>query len=212
LVIALVRTGESGDLSLLAIEADRADGPRRGRPALKLGRNGQDTCELFFDELRVPAANLLGGEAGRGLAQLLPLISLERLLIAVAAVATMETVLAHAIRYTRARVAFGRPLIRLQHTRFTLAECATDTAVSRAFVDQCVRRQVAGDLTMTEAAMAKLSATDRLGRVVDDCLQLFGGYGYLDEFPIARAWADARITRIFGGTNEIMKEIISGSL
>jgi acyl-CoA dehydrogenase len=209
LVVMLVRTGE--ELSLLVVEAGD-DGPVRGRPAHKLGRNGQDTAELFFDGLRVPAANVLGGAEGRGLAQLLPMISLERLLIAVAAVSTMDSVLAQAVRYTRQRVVYGRPLFRSQHVRFTLAGCATEAAVTRAFVERCVHRQAVGELGMTEAAMAKLSATERLGRVVDECLQLFGGYGYLDEFPIARAWADARITRIYGGANEVMKEIISGSL
>jgi acyl-CoA dehydrogenase len=210
LVVALVRIGDG--FSILVIEPGNDDRMSRGRPERKIGRNGQDTCPLFFDGARVPADNLLGGEEGAGMAQLLPMITLERLFIAVGAVGSMEAALADTIRYTRTRKLSGRPLSRFQNTQFTLAECATEAALVRTFVSHCLDQAVAGRLQMTDAAMAKLAATDRLCRIVDDCLQLFGGYGYLDEFPIARAWADARITRIYGGANEVMKDIIARSL
>jgi acyl-CoA dehydrogenase len=201
-----------GRLSLLVVEPAEVTGLRRGRVLDKIGRHGQDTSELFFGDMRVPAGNLLGGTPGRGLSQLIPLMSMERLLIAVAAVAAMESAVEAAVRYTKERAAFGRKLIRYQNTQFRLADCATEVAVSRAFLDQCVGRYLAGDLPMADAAMVKMWTTDRLSGVVDECLQLFGGYGYLTEFPIARAWTDARVTRIYGGTNEIMREIVSGSL
>jgi acyl-CoA dehydrogenase len=215
LIVVVVRTGTdetSSDLSLLVVETDETAGFRRGPVLDKIGLHGQDTAELFFDDARVPAANLLGGEQGRGMAQLMRQLPQERLLVAVDCVATMEKTLADTVAYTRQRAAFGRKLADFQNTRFKLAECATEIAVTRAFVDQCITRTLAGDLDAASAAMAKWWASDRLGRVVDDCLQLFGGYGYMAEYPVARAYADARIQRIFGGTNEIMKEIIARAL
>lgn len=201
-----------GGVSLLAVETEQVTGFLRGEAMAKIGRHGQDTAELIFSAMRVPARDLLGEVAGRGLRQLIPMMSMERLLIAVTAVAAMESAVEWTVRHARERVAFGRTLARYQNTKFRLADCVTEVAVSRAFVDRCVDRQLAGDLPMAESAMVKMWATDRLTRVVDDCLQLFGGYGYLAGTPIARAWTDARVTRIYGGANEIMREIISGSL
>jgi acyl-CoA dehydrogenase len=202
-----------GRISLLVVETGQVSGFQRGRVLDKIGRHGQDTAELFFVGMRVPAGNLLGGGApGRGLSQLGPLMSMERLLIAVSAVAAMESALEETVRYVKERAAFGRKVMRYQNTRFTLADCATEVAVSRVFLDRCVERFLDGELELADAAMVKMWTTDRLSGVVDECLQLFGGYGYLTEFPIARAWTDARATRIYGGTNEIMREIISGSL
>ncbi|WSD04006.1 acyl-CoA dehydrogenase family protein [Streptosporangium sp. NBC_01755] len=199
-------------LSLLAVETAGVTGLRRGKALEKIGRHGQDTCELFFDDMPIPADAVLGGKPGLGLRQLIPFMSMERLHIAVAAVASMAASVDAAIQYAKQRKAFGRKLIRMQNTQFKLAECATEVAVARAFVAECVREQAAGELTMAKAAMAKLWATERLSTVVDDCLQVFGGYGYMSEYPVARAWTDARVARIFGGTSEIMKGIIAASL
>ncbi|MBN6041491.1 acyl-CoA dehydrogenase family protein [Amycolatopsis sp. 195334CR] len=197
-------------VSLIAVETD-TPGFRRGRVLDKVGLKGQDTAELFFDDVRVPAANLLG-EEGHGFIQLMQQLPQERLIIAVTAVAGMEAAIDQTIAYTKDRTAFGRPIYNFQNTKFKLAEAATEAAVSRAFLDQCIERHLKGELDVQGAAMAKLWTTERINKVVDDCLQLFGGYGYMTEYPIARAWADIRISRIFGGTSEIMKEIISRTL
>ncbi|AXB43881.1 acyl-CoA dehydrogenase family protein [Amycolatopsis albispora] len=197
-------------VSLIAVETD-TPGFRRGRVLDKVGLKGQDTAELFFDDVRVPAANLLG-EEGQGFIQLMQQLPQERLIIAVTAVAGMEAAIDQTIAYTKDRTAFGRPIFNFQNTKFKLAEAATEAAVARAFLDQCIERHLKGELDVQGAAMAKLWTTERINRVVDDCLQLFGGYGYMTEYPIARAWADIRISRIFGGTSEIMKEIISRTL
>ncbi|TWP46141.1 acyl-CoA dehydrogenase [Lentzea tibetensis] len=211
LVIVVAKTdpaeGAQG-ISLLVVEGEI----RRGRVLDKVGLKGQDTAELFFDDVRVPAANLLGGQEGLGFVQLMQQLPQERLLIAVASVAGLERAVEVTTEYTKDRTAFGRELFKFQNTRFKLAECATEAAVTRAFVDDCVEKHLLGELDVPTAAMAKWWSTDRLCRVVDDCVQLFGGYGYMTEYPIARAWADARVQRIYGGTNEIMKEIIARSL
>ncbi|HET6504599.1 MAG TPA: acyl-CoA dehydrogenase family protein [Amycolatopsis sp.] len=213
LVVVAVKTDpEAGaqGVSLIVVET-ATPGFRRGRVLDKIGMKGQDTAELFFDDVRVPVANLLGSE-GQGFVQLMQQLPQERLIIAVSAVAAMETVLEQTIAYTKERTAFGRPLFGFQNTKFTLAEAATEAAVARAFCDQCVERHLRGELDVQGAAMAKLWTTERVNKVVDDCLQLFGGYGYMTEYPIARAWADLRVSRIYGGTSEIMKEIISRTL
>ncbi|MGC7100443.1 acyl-CoA dehydrogenase family protein [Amycolatopsis lurida] len=197
-------------VSLIAVETD-SPGFRRGRVLDKVGLKGQDTAELFFDDVRVPAVNLLG-EEGQGFVQLMQQLPQERLIIAVTAVAGMEAAIDQTIAYTKDRTAFGRPIFNFQNTKFKLAEAATEAAVARAFLDQCIERHLKGELDVQGAAMAKLWTTERINKVVDDCLQLFGGYGYMTEYPIARAWADIRISRIFGGTSEIMKEIISRTL
>ncbi|QWF77509.1 acyl-CoA dehydrogenase family protein [Amycolatopsis sp. CA-230715] len=198
-------------VSLIAVETD-TPGFRRGRLLDKLGLKGQDTAELFFDDVRVPVGNLLGDAEGQGFIQMMQQLPQERLLIAITAVAGMESAINQTIEYTKDRKAFGRPVFSFQNTKFKLAEAATEAAVARAFLDSCVERHLRGELDIQGAAMVKLWATERINRVVDDCLQLFGGYGYMTEYPIARAWADVRISRIFGGTSEIMKEIISRTL
>jgi acyl-CoA dehydrogenase len=198
-------------VSLIAVETD-TPGFRRGRVLDKVGMKGQDTAELFFDDVRVPAANLLGDAEGQGFVQLMLQLPQERLIIAVTAVAGMEAAIDLTLQYTKERTAFGRPIFNFQNTKFTLAEAATEAAVARAYLDQCIERHLKGELDVQGAAMAKLWTTERVNKVIDDCLQLFGGYGYMTEYPIARAWADVRISRIFGGTSEIMKEIISRTL
>nr|WP_221471318.1 acyl-CoA dehydrogenase family protein [Amycolatopsis umgeniensis] len=214
LVVVAVKTdpdaGAQG-VSLIAVETD-TPGFSRGRVLDKIGLKGQDTAELSFDDVRVPAANLLGGQEGLGFIQLMQQLPQERLIIAVTAVAGMEAAIDQTIAYTKDRQAFGRPIYNFQNTKFKLAEAATEAAVSRAYLDQCIERHLRKELDVQGAAMAKLWTTERVNKVVDDCLQLFGGYGYMSEYPIARAWADIRISRIFGGTSEIMKEIISRTL
>ncbi|MEC3973905.1 acyl-CoA dehydrogenase family protein [Amycolatopsis sp. H20-H5] len=214
LVVVAVKTdpdaGAQG-VSLIAVETTAA-GFRRGRVLDKIGLKGQDTAELFFDDVRVPAANLLGDAEGQGFVQLMLQLPQERLIIAVSAVAGMEAAIDQTIAYTKERTAFGRPIYNFQNTKFKLAEAATEAAVSRAYLDQCIERHLRKELDVQGAAMAKLWTTERVNKVVDECLQLFGGYGYMTEYPIARAWADIRISRIFGGTSEIMKEIISRTL
>ena len=174
--------------------------------------HGQDTCELFFDDVRVPAANLLGRAEGQGFAQMMERLPYERLAVGVSAVATAEQAVAITTRYVKERTAFGKPLIDLQNTRFKLAECATEAHVGRVFLDHCIERFIAGELDDVTTAMAKYWLTDCQCRVVDECVQLHGGYGYMTEYPIARMWADSRVQRIYAGTNEIMKELIGWSL
>jgi len=199
-------------VSLIVVETEGTQGFRRGRVLDKIGMKGQDTAELFFDDVRVPAENLLGAEEGLGFIQLMQQLPQERLLIAVTSVAAMEAAVEQTIRYTKERTAFGREIFKFQNTKFKLAECATEVNVCKAYLDQCIERHLKSELDVTGAAMAKWWTTDRLSRVADECLQLFGGYGYMAEYPISRAWTAARVQRIFGGTNEIMKEIISRTL
>lgn len=212
-VVACKTDPEAGaeGVSLIAVPTS-TPGFRRGRVLDKIGLKGQDTAELFFDDVRVPATNLLGDAEGQGFIQLMAQLPQERLIIAVTAVAGMEAVINQTIDYTKERQAFGREIFKFQNTKFTLAEAATEAAVARAFLDQCIERHLRGELDVQGAAMAKLWTTERVNKVVDDCLQLFGGYGYMTEYPVARAWTDVRINRIFGGTSEIMKEIISRTL
>ncbi|KAA2258896.1 acyl-CoA dehydrogenase [Solihabitans fulvus] len=215
LVIVVAKTDPSEGaqgISLVVVETAQAPGFRRGRVLDKIGLKGQDTAELFFDDVRVPAANLLGEQEGLGFVQLMQQLPQERLIIAVASIAGLEAAVGLTLDYVKERTAFGRELIKFQNTRFTLAECATEAAVTRAFVDDCVELHLRSELDVPTAAMAKWWSTERLCRVVDECVQLFGGYGYMTEYPIARAWADARVQKIYGGTNEIMKEIIARSL
>jgi len=213
IVVAKTKPAEAAQgVSLLVVETAAADGFRRGRVLDKVGLKGQDTSELFFDDVRVPAANLLGGTEGQGFIHLMQQLPQERLLIAVTAVAAMEVAVEQTIAYTKDRTAFGREIFKFQNTKFKLAECATEVAVAKAFLDQCIERHLRGELDVAGAAMVKWWTTDRLSRVADECLQLFGGYGYMNEYPISRAWTAARVQRIFGGTNEIMKEIISRTL
>jgi alkylation response protein AidB-like acyl-CoA dehydrogenase len=213
LILVAARTGSSGthrDISILVVERD-AVGFTRGPRMEKLGQHAQDTAELFFQDVRVPAANLLG-EEGSGFLHMSRNLAQERLSIALGAVAAADGALTRTLDYVLGRHAFGRPIGTFQNSRFRLAECRTEVEVAQAFVDRCLAAHVDGVLAPAEASMAKLWATEMLGRVTDACLQLHGGYGYMTEYPIARAYADARIGRIYGGTSEIMKELIGRSM
>ncbi len=197
-------------VSLILVEADRA-GFSRGRNLEKIGMKAQDTSELFFDEVRVPCTNLIG-EEGQGFAYLMKELPQERLLVGISAVTVMEAALEWTLKYTRERQAFGRAIADFQNSRFKLAEVKTEATVARVFLNDCIAKHLRGELDVPTAAMAKYWLSELEGKVVDTCLQLFGGYGYMWEFPIARAYADARVHRIFAGTTEIMKEIIARSL
>ena len=199
-------------ISLMLLETKDCSGFRVGRLLDKIGLKAQDTAELFFDDVRVPADNLLGGVEGQGFYQLMSDLPYERMMIGVGAMAAMEGAYRATLDYVRERQAFGRPIADFQNTRFKLAEVATQIMVGRAFIDRCVERLLGGTLDAATAAMAKLWASETEGRVIDELLQLHGGYGYMNEFLIARLYADARIMRIFGGTNEIMKEVIARAL
>jgi acyl-CoA dehydrogenase len=215
LICVAVKTdpkAQARGVSLVMVETRDLPGFRRGRLLDKIGQRGQDTVELFFDDVRVPAANLLGGEEGRGFAQLMQQLPRERLLIAVGAAATMQRAVDETLAYVQQRQVFGAPLMALQNTRFKLAECQTQATLARSFVDDCIARLQRDELDVPTAAMAKWWITDSLCRVVDDCLQLHGGYGYMNEYPIARMYADARVGRIYGGANEVMKEIIARAM
>jgi alkylation response protein AidB-like acyl-CoA dehydrogenase len=213
LILTAVRTGTSGthrDITLLAVERD-TPGFHRGRNLEKLGQHAQDTAELFFEDAIVPAANLIG-EEGAGFRSMAFNLAQERLSIALGAVAAADGALATTLEYVRDRMAFGQSIGSFQNSRFVLAECETDLETTRAYTDRCLEAHLTGELTAEQAAMAKLAASEMVGRVTDKCLQLHGGYGYMTEYPIARAYADARILRIYGGANEIMKEMISRSM
>jgi acyl-CoA dehydrogenase len=199
-------------ISLLMVETRDLPGYRVGRILEKIGQKGQDTTELFFDDCRVPATSLLGPEEGRGFAQLMQELPYERTLIAVQAVAAIERALGVTVDYTKQRKVFGKPLLELQNTRFKLAEAKTMAHVARVFLDSCIERLLRGELDTVTASMAKWWTTDLQCQVIDECLQLHGGYGYMLEYPIAQMYADARVQRIYGGANEIMKEIIARSL
>jgi len=204
-------TGMRG-ISLLLVETAELAGYRVGRALEKIGMHGQDTCELFFDDVRVPAANLLGGAEGRGFAQMMEQLPYERLQIAVGAVASAEQAVALTTRYVKERKAFGKPLFDQQNTRFKLAECQAQAHIGRVFLDSCIVRFLAGQLEEASTAVAKYWLTETQCRIVDECVQLHGGYGYMSEYPIARMWADSRVQRIYAGSNEIMKELIAWSL
>ena len=199
-------------ISLMLVETADCPGFQVGRLLDKIGRKAQDTAELFFDDVKVPAENLLGGVEGQGFYQLMADLPYERMMIGVGALAAMEGAYRATLDYVHQRQAFGRALADFQNTRFKLAEVATQIMVGRAFIDRCVEQLLAGTLDAATAAMAKLWASETEGRVIDELLQLHGGYGYMNEFLIARLYADARIARIYGGTNEIMKEVIARAL
>jgi len=215
LILVAVKTspvpGRHG-VSLLLVDTRDCPGFSRGRVLEKLGQHSGDTAELHFTDARVPVRNLLGGHEGAGFRQLMNQLPLERLQIAVAGATASECALRYAVDYCKDREAFGKPLLEFQHVRFELAECATLARIARVFVDDCVEKYLAGDLDTVTASMAKSWVTDTQCQIVDRCLQLFGGYGYMTEYPIARLYADSRAQRIYGGTNEIMKELISRSL
>ena len=186
-------------------------GFEKGQRLKKLGLKAQDTSELFFDNVRVPSANLLGAE-NNGFVYLMQELPWERMQIAVGAVASAEVAIEQTLAYAQERKAFGQPVASFQHTRFTLAELRTEVQVARVFVDRCLELLMKGELDTATASMAKYWTSDLQCKVIDECLQLHGGYGYMWEFPIARAYADARVQRIYGGTNEIMKEVIARSM
>lgn len=196
-------------ISILVLETAQAEGFRRGRLLEKIGQKGQDTAELFFDEVRVPAENLLGGVEGQGMYQLMQQLPQERLIIALGAAASMARAVQLTVEYTHKRDVFGQPLWQMQNTRFKIAECATKAKIARSFVDECMVLQLKGELSSEQAAMAKWWTTQANCEVIDECLQLHGGYGYMLEYPIARMYANARVSKIYGGSNEIMKEIVA---
>ncbi|MEE1845724.1 acyl-CoA dehydrogenase family protein [Streptomyces sp. NPDC007076] len=213
LVVVVAKTTPEGGakgLSLIVVERG-AEGFERGRNLDKIGQKSQDTAELFFNDVRVPKENLLGERDGAFI-HLMTNLAQERMGIAVAGIAAAEHLLEITTRYVKEREAFGRPLARLQHIRFEIAEMATECAVTRAFLDRCIVDHSDGTLDAVHASMAKWWATELQKRVADRCLQLHGGYGYMTEYPIARAFTDGRIQTIYGGTTEIMKEIIGRSL
>ena len=213
LVVARTDLGQRArGMSILIVETEGCAGYRVGPLLDKIGLKAQDTAELFFDDVRVGADQLLGGEEGRGFAQLMSDLPYERLAVGVIAVGMMQGALEATLRHARERQVFGKPLIELQNTRFKLAEVATRIKVARTFVDACIADLLAGRLDTVTASMVKWWASDLQGEVVDACLQLFGGYGYMNEFEIARMYVDARVQRIYGGANEIMKEVIARGL
>ena len=209
LIIVACRTGGEGSkgMSLLVVETDHAPGFRRGRLLDKIGMKAQDTAELFFDEVRVPAANLLGAAEGQGFIQLMQQLPQERLIVALGGIAAMERALAETLAYVKERKAFGKAIWEFQNTRFKLAEVQATVLAARAMVDAAMVAHLNGELGVDRAALLKYWVTEQQGRVMDECLQLFGGYGYMSEYPIAELYTDARVQRIYGGTNEIMKEL-----
>jgi len=213
LIIVVAKTDTSAGakgVTLVLVEGDRP-GFRRGRNLKKIGQNAQDTAELFFDHVHVPPSNVLGEEGG-GFAYLMTQLPRERLLVAIGSVAIMEAALAWTIDYTRDRRAFGKPIAEFQNTRFKLAEVKTEVTVARVFLNHCLELFLAGELDAATAAMSKWWLSELDNKVLDTCLQMFGGYGYMLEYPIARAYADARVHRIYAGTTEIMKELVARSL
>jgi alkylation response protein AidB-like acyl-CoA dehydrogenase len=214
MAVIVVRTGGpetgGGGVSLLIVEANR-EGFSKGKPLNKVGMKGQDTSELFFDNVRVPKENLLG-EEGSGFIALMKELAWERMMIAIICAAAAESALAHTVEYVNERKAFGKPIAAFQNTRFELAEMRSEIQIARVYVDRCMEQVLTNELTPEAACAAKYWVSDLLSNVVDRCVQLHGGYGYMLEYPIAQAYIDNRANRIYGGTNEIMKELISRSI
>ena len=212
LIVVVCKTDKSKGaqgISLLMVETDEVTGFRRGRNLDKIGMDAQDTSELFFDDVVVPKDNLLGLQEGMGFFQLMQELPQERLIVAVGGVGAMELAMQETLAYTKDRQAFGKPIFNFQNTRFTLAECQALLMASRAMVDAAMVSHLKGELGVERAALLKYWITDQQCKLIDECLQLFGGYGYMKEYVIARLYADARVQRIYGGTNEIMKELAS---
>ena len=215
LIIVVAKTDPSErakGVSLMVVETADASGFRRGRRLKKMGLDAADTSELFFEDVALPASSLLGSEEGQGFAQLMSELPQERLVVAVHAMAMMERALELTITYVKERQAFGRRIIEFQNSQFVLAECKTEATIAKVFLDHCIAQHLDKQLDTATASMAKYWLTDLLGKVVDRCLQLFGGYGYMDEYPISRLYRDARVLRIYAGTNEIMKLLIARGL
>jgi acyl-CoA dehydrogenase len=198
-------------ISLFFVETG-TPGFARGRKLDKIGLNMEATAELFFDNVRVPAENLIGGQEGLGMTQLTTNLAQERLVVAIQSAAMMARAIGETVTYVKQRRAFRQTIFDFQNTQFTLAECKTDATIANAFVSDCIRRHLSRDLDGVTAAMAKMWVSEAQGKMIDRCLQLFGGYGYINEYPIARMYRDTRAARIFGGTNEIMRLIIGRSL
>ncbi|WP_185993474.1 acyl-CoA dehydrogenase family protein [Rhodococcus sp. KBS0724] len=204
-------TARGRGISLIVVDTRDCPGFVRGRVLDKIGQHAADTAELAFQDVRVPVSNRLG-EEGSGFKMLMQQLPQERLFIGVGAVVPIELAVERTVEYAKDRELYGKPLLDLQNTRFELAECATVARVARTFIDSCIEKHLCGELDSATAAMAKLWLTDMQCQVIDRCLQLFGGYGYMREYPIARMYADARVQRIYGGANEVMKEVIARSL
>lgn len=215
LILVVVKTdpaaGAKG-VSLLLLETKENPGFRVGRILEKVGQKGQDTCELFFDGAHVPRENVLGGVEGKGFAQLMTELPYERTILGVSGVAAIERALELTVEHTKERKAFGQTLFEMQNTRFVLAEIKTEATIARIFIDRCIDDMINGRMDTVQASMAKYWISDLQCKIVDQCVQLFGGYGYMLEYPIAQMYVDARVQRIYGGANEIMKEIIARSL
>ncbi|MDP9117032.1 MAG: acyl-CoA dehydrogenase family protein [Actinomycetota bacterium] len=212
LIIVVTKTdpdNAASGISLVVVETEGLAGFARGRVLKKIGQHGQDTAELFFDAVRVPSANLLGDTEGQGFIQLMNQLPQERLILAVAAATAIEAALAETVKYTKDRHVFGKPIASFQNTKFKLAEVATTALIGRVFIDDCIAKHLRAELDIPTASMAKYWLTEQQCDVADECLQLFGGYGYMAEYPISRMFTDSRVQKIYGGTNEIMKEIIS---
>ena len=215
LIIVVTKTDPSAGAkgtSLIVVETDEVDGFERGRNLDKVGLKSNDTSELFFNDVRVPTSNLLGHDEGLGFVQLMQQLPQERLMIGAGAIAMIERALALTIDYVKERKAFGHPVMAFQNTQFKLAEAKTEATVGRTFYNHCVGEHLEGRLTPELASMAKYWLSDLQNKIVDECLQLHGGYGYMNEYPIARMFRDARVQRIYGGTNEIMKLLIARNL
>jgi acyl-CoA dehydrogenase len=210
--VIIVAARTDNGISLFILEGEDLPGLTRSAPLDKMGQASADIVALWFDELRLPARALLGGEEGRGFQQLSDRLVEERLLTGIVAVETMDRAIAHTLAYTRERTVFGRPVLDFQNSRFRMTEARADALAARIFMERCILKFIDGKLLPTEAAMLKWWTTDLQNRIVDACLQLHGGYGYMLEFPIARMWLDSRIAPIYGGANEVMKEIIGRSL
>lgn len=215
LLVIVAKTDPAGGakgISLFVAETQGLDGFERGRVLEKIGQHGQDTRELSFTDMRVPAENLLGGVEGQGFYQLMEQLPRERLILGIAGVAMAEAAVVESIKYAKEREAFGKPIMEFQNTQFVLAECKTEVLAGKTLMDYCIAQYLEGKLDAATASMAKLWGTDKQVEIIDRCLQIFGGYGYMMEYPIAQMYAAARVQKIYGGTNEIMKVLISRSL
>lgn len=205
-------TSRARGVSLVAVETEAAEGFRRGRNLDKVGLKAADTSELFFDSVAIPPENILGGAEGQGFYQMMRQLPQERLIIGCGAVGAIEGAVERTIAYCKEREAFGKPILEFQNTRFKLAECKTGAVVARSFLDTCIGAHLKGELTVEMAAMCKYWLTDLQCQVLDECVQLHGGYGFMQDYAVAEMWTDARVQRIYGGTNEIMKDLIGRGL
>ena len=215
LIIVVAKTDPAGGAkgtSLVIVETDGLEGFKRGRNLDKIGLKAQDTSELFFEDVHVPADNILGGDEGRGFVQLMEQLPSERLQIGLQGIAMIERALEETINYTKERKAFGKAIMDFQNTQFVLAQCKTEATVAKVFINYCTGQLLKGQLDATTASMAKMWVSDLQCKIIDECLQLFGGYGFMNEYPIAQMFRDSRVQKIYGGTNEIMKVLISRSL